>query len=130
LIAEESRKEINNIDGVTKALQKEGTYLYGARNILNTFFKIDFQNRISVYFVRMTSPPILENSCLVLYASQTGNCEHIAKNLTSQLVENGYNAKCIVMDDYDQVLITFISDYLSLDFKSREGLCICFIINR
>lgn len=39
----------------------------------------------------------------VLWASQTGNAEWIAKNIHSEAVERGYVGDCYPMDQYEKV---------------------------
>ena len=37
---------------------------------------------------------------LVLWASQTGNAEWIAKNIHTEATKKGYTGSCFVMDDF------------------------------
>jgi methionine synthase reductase len=39
----------------------------------------------------------------VLWASQTGNAEWIAKNIHDEAKSKGYTGGCFVMDDFDSV---------------------------
>ena len=45
----------------------------------------------------------MASELLVLYASQTGNAEFIAKNVHGQAVERGYKSTCLTMDDHEKV---------------------------
>ncbi|KAG0175403.1 hypothetical protein DFQ28_007066 [Apophysomyces sp. BC1034] len=44
----------------------------------------------------------LSSSYLILWASQTGNAEWIAKNIHSEAKQRGYLGECFVMDDYEK----------------------------
>ena len=45
----------------------------------------------------------LADHVLVLYASQTGNAEYIAKNVDAQAKERGFVSTCFMLDDYEKV---------------------------
>ncbi|KAF7727581.1 hypothetical protein EC973_007342 [Apophysomyces ossiformis] len=47
----------------------------------------------------------LASSYLILWASQTGNAEWIAKNIHSEAKRRGYQGECLVMDDYEKAPI-------------------------
>ncbi|CAG8476485.1 10514_t:CDS:2 [Paraglomus occultum] len=42
------------------------------------------------------------NKLVVLYASQTGNAEWIAKSINQEAVQRGFKSECYVTDDYEQ----------------------------
>lgn len=43
------------------------------------------------------------HALLVLYASQTGNAEYIAKNIHQQAQERGFESACLAMDEHEKV---------------------------
>ncbi|KAI8373390.1 hypothetical protein EDC96DRAFT_605898 [Choanephora cucurbitarum] len=45
----------------------------------------------------------LASEYLILWASQTGNAEWIAKNIHTEALKKGYKGQCLVMDDYTTV---------------------------
>lgn len=45
----------------------------------------------------------LASTYLILWASQTGNAEWIAKNIHTEATKKGYTGDCFVMDDYEKV---------------------------
>ncbi|KAI8380043.1 hypothetical protein BD560DRAFT_347632 [Blakeslea trispora] len=45
----------------------------------------------------------LSSEYLILWASQTGNAEWIAKNIHTEALKKGYRGQCLVMDDYTTV---------------------------
>ncbi|CEI93801.1 hypothetical protein RMCBS344292_08027 [Rhizopus microsporus] len=44
----------------------------------------------------------LASTYLILWASQTGNAEWIAKNIHTEAAKKGYTGDCFVMDDYEK----------------------------
>lgn len=49
----------------------------------------------------------LAKEYLVLWASQTGNAEWIAKNIHTEATKKGYTGQCFVMDDFAIVSFFF-----------------------
>ncbi|KAG0763704.1 hypothetical protein G6F57_007070 [Rhizopus arrhizus] len=45
----------------------------------------------------------LSSNYVILWGSQGGNAEWIAKNIHTEATKKGYNGQCLVMDDYEQV---------------------------
>lgn len=45
----------------------------------------------------------LASEYLILWASQTGSAEWIAKNIHTEAQSKGYTGQCVVMDDYESV---------------------------
>lgn len=45
----------------------------------------------------------LASEYLILWASQTGSAEWIAKNVHTEALSKGYTGQCVVMDDYESV---------------------------
>lgn len=60
---------------------------------------------------------------LVLYASQTGNAEWIAKNIDDQAKERGFESRCLSMDAASEEAIDearFPSTSKNPDFRSMS----------
>ena len=43
------------------------------------------------------------NKLVVLYASQTGNAEWIAKSISQEAIQRGFNSECYATEDYEKV---------------------------
>lgn len=50
----------------------------------------------------------LASEYLILWASQTGSAEWIAKNVHTEALSKGYKGQCFVMDDYESVSVVFL----------------------
>ena len=48
-------------------------------------------------------------SYTILWASQTGNAEWIAKNIHSEAKERGYVGECLPMDVYESVSLFYLT---------------------
>ncbi len=55
-----------------------------------------------VYVAQFLMTQLAERT-VILYASQTGNAEQIAKHLTSEAALKGIEAVCFPMDEYSKV---------------------------
>ena len=51
------------------------------------------------------------SSYTILWASQTGNAEWIAKNIDSEAKERGYVGECLPMDVYESVSLFYLPFY-------------------
>lgn len=45
----------------------------------------------------------ISSNYVILWGSQGGNAEWIAKNIHTEATKKGYNGQCLVMDDHEQV---------------------------
>ncbi|CAG8566544.1 10255_t:CDS:2 [Ambispora gerdemannii] len=58
---------------------------------------------------------------IILYASQTGNAEWIAKNIQQEANERGYSGECRVMDEYDKVDLGKIEVLIAVTSNTGDG---------
>lgn len=49
----------------------------------------------------------LASSFTILWASQTGNAEWIAKNIFSEAKQRGYSGECYAMEEWEKVDLYF-----------------------
>lgn len=49
---------------------------------------------------------MVAESYLILWASQTGSAEWIAKNIHTEATQRGYKGTCVLMNDYEQVSLS------------------------
>ena len=66
-----------------------------------------------------TEPSPMASRMMVIYASQTGNAEHIAKNIDVQARERGFPSSCHVMDDFEQA--DFLKERVVVFVSSTTG---------
>lgn len=50
----------------------------------------------------------LASSFTILWASQTGNAEWIAKNIFSEAKQRGYSGECFAMEEWEKVDLSFL----------------------
>ncbi|KAJ3093135.1 hypothetical protein HK102_007974 [Quaeritorhiza haematococci] len=67
----------------------------------------------------MTTDPDIADSLVVLYASQTGNAEFIAKHIHEEALQHGFSSECHILDDYAKV--DFAANNLLIVVASTTG---------
>ncbi|ORX62182.1 riboflavin synthase domain-like protein [Hesseltinella vesiculosa] len=60
-------------------------------------------------------------SYLILWASQTGNAEWIAKNIHSEAKKRGYKGDCVLMNDYEKSTIDTVGVLIFVSSNTGDG---------
>ncbi|KAG9294024.1 hypothetical protein G9A89_019362 [Geosiphon pyriformis] len=58
---------------------------------------------------------------LILYASQTGNAESIARNIHQEAVKRGFSGECYVMNEYDKIDLEKIEVLICVTSNTGDG---------
>ncbi|KAI8093114.1 uncharacterized protein BX664DRAFT_357588 [Halteromyces radiatus] len=64
---------------------------------------------------------MLAESYLILWASQTGSAEWIAKNIHSEAAQRGYKGTCVLMDDYEKSTIDTAGVIIFVSSNTGDG---------
>ena len=59
----------------------------------------------------------MQDQFVILYASQTGNSEWIAKSIHQQAQERGFKCHCYVMDDWAKVFPSLFNTRTRLSYS-------------